>query len=418
MTFIIHRGASEIGGSCVEVNTSATRIIIDIGTPLMPLEENENILPGIPSLFDCANDKKTALLISHAHQDHYGLISHVNKTIPIYLGEASHKLIELTATFTGKEKFITNPHYIENNKSFIFGDIEITPYLMDHGAFDAYAFLVCGEGKSLLYTGDFRGHGRKWKHFYKFLHIAPKNINWLLMEGTSLSRSRQRFLTETQLEKQFVQTYKETNGINLVYLSGQNIDRLVTIFRSCKRSRKTFVIDFYIATVLTELAALGHNVPYPSSGYLNIRVFFPNLLKQKMEKLNRKDLIEQFIDYEITPEQINQNAKNIVMTVRPSMDHEIKRIKNLSGGKLIYSMWEGYKDQPGTERFISHLVKRGITITTIHTSGHADFFTLQKLLDTVKPAEVVPIHTTESDNYKEIFPNSTIKQVFDGEIAG
>ena len=35
MTFIIHRGASEIGGSCVEVCSASTRIIVDIGMPLM-----------------------------------------------------------------------------------------------------------------------------------------------------------------------------------------------------------------------------------------------------------------------------------------------------------------------------------------------------------------------------------------------
>ena len=435
MTFTIHRGASEIGGSCVEVCTSTTRIIIDIGMPLqnpdgsgfdqskmseMSKEDllKEKILPNIQPLFTSNDEKKTALLISHAHQDHYGLISHVNKNIPIYLGEATHKLIELTAAFTGKETVIKNPLYIENYKSFTFGDIEITPYLMDHAAFDAYAFLVRGEGKSLFYTGDFRSHGRKSKLFYKLLHITPKNINWLLMEGTTLSRSKKRFETETQLEKQFLQTFKETDGINLVYLSGQNIDRLVTIFRSCKRSRKIFVIDFYIAAVLTELAALGHKVPYPSAGYSNIRVFFPNLLKRKMEKLNRKDLIERFIDYEITPEQINRNVKNIVMSVRSSMDHEIKRIENLSGGKLIYSLWEGYKNQPGTERFLSQLINRGVTIIPIHTSGHADFYTLQKLLDKIKPACLVPIHTTEGSNYKDIFPNFNIRQVRDGEIVG
>jgi ribonuclease J len=256
MTFTIHRGASEIGGSCVEINTSSTRLIIDIGLPLTQNDtstddlQNEKVLPDIPSLFGSADDKQTALLISHAHQDHYGLMSYVDKDIPVYLGEATHKLIELTAIFTGKEKVIGKPLYIENEIAFTFGDIEITPYIMDHAAFDAYAFLIRGEGKSLLYTGDFRGHGRKSKIFYKFLHIAPKNVDWLLMEGTSLSRSKQRFL-----------------------------------------------------------------------------------------------------------------------------------------------------------------------IITIHTSGHADYYTLQKLLDTIQPVEVVPIHTTEAENYKVHFPKSNIKQVFNGETV-
>jgi Cft2 family RNA processing exonuclease len=35
MTFAIHRGASEIGGSCVEVCTAKTRIVVDIGMLLL-----------------------------------------------------------------------------------------------------------------------------------------------------------------------------------------------------------------------------------------------------------------------------------------------------------------------------------------------------------------------------------------------
>lgn len=35
LNFKIHRGTKEIGGSCVEVWTSNTRIIIDMGMPLV-----------------------------------------------------------------------------------------------------------------------------------------------------------------------------------------------------------------------------------------------------------------------------------------------------------------------------------------------------------------------------------------------
>ena len=35
MKFIIHRGTQEIGGSCVEVCTKNTRILIDFGMPLV-----------------------------------------------------------------------------------------------------------------------------------------------------------------------------------------------------------------------------------------------------------------------------------------------------------------------------------------------------------------------------------------------
>ncbi len=35
MNFKIHRGTKEIGGSCVEVWTESTRIVVDFGMPLV-----------------------------------------------------------------------------------------------------------------------------------------------------------------------------------------------------------------------------------------------------------------------------------------------------------------------------------------------------------------------------------------------
>ena len=441
MTFTIHRGANEIGGSCVEVCSATTRIVIDIGMPLvnpdgsdfdssrtqtMTTEDliKEKILPNIPSLYHPrpSDDKETVLLISHAHQDHYGLVAFVEKTIPVHLGKATHTLIELSAVFNFSQKakenrkVIENPHYFESYQSFAIGDFEITPYLMDHASFDAYAFLLRMGGKSLLYTGDFRAHGRKWKSFYKFLHIAPKKVDYLLMEGTSLSQQKQRFKTETQLEEQFAKTFRETRGINMVYLSGQNIDRLVTVFRACKKCGKLFVIDFYIAYVLTAIAELGYGVPYPSPDFPAVRVFFPVLLKKRMEHYNRTDLISRFAQYEIGKEEIYEKSGIITMTVRPSMRFDIREI-GLKGGTLVYSLWEGYKKNETTEQFLSMLIDRGADIATIHTSGHADYAALKKMLDELQPKELVPIHTLAADQYQKLFPDSNVHQARDGELV-
>ncbi|MCL2480457.1 MAG: AAA family ATPase [Spirochaetaceae bacterium] len=435
MTFTIHRGAAEIGGSCVEVCTTTTRVIIDIGMPLMnpdgsefdskkiselSVEElrKEKILPAIPALYNSADSKETALLISHPHKDHYGLMNFVDKKLPVYIGETSHKLIEISAVFAGEKPVIENPRYIKAYEPFNFGNIEITPYFMDHACCEAYAFLLRADEETIFYSGDFRAHGRKWRSFYKFLHIAPKNVDYLLMEGTSLSREKQKFQSEEQLEAQFVKTFKETKGINLVYVAGQNIDRLVTIFRACKRCGKTFVIDFYIANILSTMAELGYGVPHPSESFSNVKVFFPKFLRRRIENLNRSDLFERYREFEIDQDEINKKTKNIVMTVRTSMEHEIKQIETLSGGTLIYSMWEGYKENISTERFLSNILKRGAVITTIHTSGHADYYTLQKMIDAVKPKQLIPIHTLESGKYKTIFPEVSVKQAVNGETIG
>jgi len=57
---------------------------------------------------------------------------------------------------------------------------------MGHSAFDAHGFLVQAGEKSLFYTGDFRGHGRKSKLLDNLI-VSPPQVNALLMEGTLIS---------------------------------------------------------------------------------------------------------------------------------------------------------------------------------------------------------------------------------------
>ena len=72
----IHRGAHEIGGSCVEVESNGSRIVLDVGKPLWA-EWNEQVpLPMVRGLADGSDSSLAGLLISHPHMDHYGLIDH------------------------------------------------------------------------------------------------------------------------------------------------------------------------------------------------------------------------------------------------------------------------------------------------------------------------------------------------------
>ncbi|MCL1817412.1 MAG: AAA family ATPase, partial [Spirochaetaceae bacterium] len=113
--------------------------------------------------------------------------------------------------------------------------------------------------------------------------------------------------------------------------------------------------------------------------------------------------------------EIDSRAGNVVMTVRPSMMQDLRRISDISGGTLIYSMWEGYRENDSTKRFLANLAQCGAEITTIHTSGHADYYTLQKMVDTVRPRHLIPIHTFEGSRYQSFFPEVAVKNILDGE---
>ena len=431
MKFKIHRGTKEIGGSCVEVWTESTRILLDFGMPLVekngkefdfgkyksskPIELVEKgVLPDIKGLYDNSDNLIGGVIISHPHQDHYGLTNYINNSIQYYLGEATHKIIELNNLFTPQKIYLRNTNHFEKEKTFKIGDISITPYWVDHSAFDAYSFLVEAKGKSLFYSGDFRSHGRKAKAFYWFTHNAPQNVDYLLLEGTTISRGHKGFKTESEIEDELIEVFKQQGKINLIYTSGQNIDRLTSIYRACKRTGKIFVVDIYVAKVLKELSQYA-KIPYPSENFENLKVMFPLFTSRRLKNDGNEKILYEFKKFKITKEEIGNQAEKIVMTVRPSMQKDLERIAGIEGGNFIYSMWEGYLQKSVTMKFVDYLTNRKLTLHKIHTSGHADTKTLKKMVEAIKPKNIVPIHTFEGGKYKDIF-NKPIVELNDGEI--
>jgi len=115
----------------------------------------------------------------------------------------------------------------------------------------------------------------------------------------------------------------------------------------------------------------------------------------------------------ITKKEISENRKDIVMAVRPLMKFDLEHIKNLQGGTLIYSLWEGYLKKENTKKFVDYLNKN-FQVVKIHTSGHADIETLKEMTNIIKPKCIIPIHTFKGNLYKQCF-DYPVLEVKDGE---
>ncbi|MEA3494681.1 MAG: MBL fold metallo-hydrolase [Bacteroidota bacterium] len=431
MNLKIHRGTKEIGGSCVEVWTDKTRILIDFGMPLVNKDGTEfnfykykklsvkeliekKILHDIKGLYEHEKAEIDGVVLSHPHQDHYGFMNYINSDIPFYLGEATHEIIKISKIFTPQNVHLENTEYFKMEKKFQIGDFTITPFRMDHSAFDSYAFLIEADGKSLFYSGDFRGHGRGKNFLNWFTHNAPQNVDYLLLEGTTIGKKGKPFKTEEEIQKELIEVFNQPNKINLVWTSGQNIDRLVSIYKACNKTNKIMVVDVYVATVLKKLSKYAR-IQYPSNSFKNLKVMFPYYASDRLSKEGNVKILYEFKKLKIAKKDISKKSNDIVMLVRPSMKDDLKLITNIDGGNLIYSMWLGYKKKDYTKNFLDYLESRNFTIHDIHTSGHADIRTLKKLVKSIKPKNIVPIHTFEGDKYKDIF-NEPIVELKDEEI--
>ena len=423
MNLTIHRGTNEIGGSCIELQSHNSRILLDFGMPLLnangkifnfreyeKLSVNElvskSVLPNVKEAYS-ENSKINGLIISHSHGDHYGLMQYLNKDIPVWIGEATHEILKLNNIFQNQNNVIENPNYFKRWKKFKIGDFTITPYWNDHSAFDAYSFLIEANGKKLFYSGDFRSHGRKKEVYKNFIENPPKDIDCLIMEGTTIGRNVIKTKTEDDIENDFLECFKNSNSINYVFTSTQNIDRLVSIYKASLRARKTFVVDVYGAHILEKLSDFA-KLPSLLKGYPSMGVYFYSKPTSKLMRKGYKKMVYKYTQKKIEKDDIINNPSNYVVLVRSSMVNDLKSM-NIKNGNFIYSMWFGYKDQPKTKEFIDLFANNNFEIIDIHTSGHADVETLKEYANAINPKTIIPIHTNNKKDYKNIFSKTVLE---------
>ena len=425
----IHRGTHEIGGSCVELHCGDSRIILDVGMPLVKPDGSEfdmreyaglsgpellenGVLPSVEGLYEWQEPSVAGILLSHAHMDHYGFIGHVHPQIPIYASEETFTLLKVSKRFIDSTPTIKKPVVFSWGQPFECGAFKVIPHLVDHSACGAYAFLVEAEGKRVLYSGDLRDHGKKSKTFSMLIKAVPKGIDAVLLEGTMLGREGAVARTEEELYEEAVQICRETKGPVLACQSGQNIDRLCVFFKAAKRTGRLFLIDPYVAHILDSLYAPPRiNIPTVSRNESIMKVFYPSYLRQS-------DIALRYGPYKIEAEEVAAESKHVLMIVRQTMLGYLKKVhKNgnvLTGGMLLYSMWSGYKEKRGMKTFLEGIEEQGMKVRDLHTSGHANVEALQKLVARIDPKRTIPIHTFHKSDYERLFGPSVVT-LEDGE---
>ncbi len=442
MQLIIHRGTKEIGGTCVEVSAGDTRIILDFGMPLgnglggefneKVIEDesvdeliNKKILYPIKGLYKDTPPQINAILISHSHKDHYGFLKYAHPDIPIYMSAGARRLIDVLNIFIKKEGRITLPEAVKivrDQVPFDMGGLRITPYLVDHSAFDAMSFHVVEKtsGKNIFYTGDFRAAGWKEKLFKRFVTKPPKGVDCLLMEGTMLEREAGKYPTEQDVLDRMIEILRATDHkVTFACCSGQNIDRIVTFYKAARRTKTLLIIDPYMACVLNAIKTSRSRIP--QMDWNSVRVFIANyygkgdIYVNKINDSAFRRLLPQLARSKIKPLNFPKLDLKALVLMRGSMIPALEKIPGMKGSKMVYSQWRGYleKDSADARRFKDFVSKYDLDLEHVHTSGHATVEALKTFANALNPKVLVPIHTFKKDKYPDLFNN--VKILNDGE---
>lgn len=407
----IHRGASEVGGSCIELEAGGQRLVLDIGLPLSASDPDQVSLPNIAGLLG-GDASLRGVVLSHAHPDHYGLVERVGADVPICAGRATARILREAAFFTRSGADLRLAAELEHKQPLQLGPFTVTPYLVDHSAFDAYALLVEADGRRLFYSGDFRAHGRKKRTMEQLLRSPPTGVHVLLMEGTTLGRpaSSNPMLSERAVEDAARRVFLDSDGLVLCFFSPQNVDRLVSLFRAAKRAGRTFVYDLYAASVAR---ATGRPETIPQPEWPEVRVFLPALQRTRVIVSGQFERVDTVKTARIYEDELIRERAHLAMLFRHSMGPELAKTGCLEGARAIWSQWPGYLDQRAGVKTRDWLAARGIPLEIIHTSGHASVGDLRRLAEAFADARLVAIHSDHPAQFAETFGRAEFHE--DGE---
>lgn len=346
LSYKILDGEGRIGANLIEIGYRKTKLLVECGLELEPTESGKEIRENV------LNSRYDACLVSHCHADHAGLIDKIEKKTKVYIGPTAKRILQITE----KKKY---SKVLTFGGKMNIGGITVTPYLCDHSAMDSYMLHFSANEKSILYTGDFRGHGRK--SYSALLSRLPK-VDILICERTNPADIKA--WSEAKLQEKFEELMRGNRDI-YVLTGTMNVDRIVTIYKASRKTRRLILVD---GTQALRLNKIGGSIPHPRS--------------HKEIKVVRPSATCKF-----------SGMQPYTMLVRSSMTAALdKLLETRPNAALIYSMWSGYREKEEIKRLLEIFERRNCPIYTLHTSGHADSDAIQKLIDTVKPKEIKYVH--------------------------
>jgi ribonuclease J len=502
-------GVEEIGGNAFLVDDGKSRIFLDFGRRFGndPIEgqASGHMRPGVGDYFDeflqprghcMARDLSKlqvipddlslyrqdiggtngpagadAVIVSHAHADHAGLIGLLKPEVPILMSQESHATLgSLEETGQGgvwneytnfrakgygykkdggistRPKRETTKRAFQDATETDVGDWDVRQFTVDHSIHGARGTILSGRDTTIAYTGDFRMHGRLKHETDSFLERAG-GADVLITEGTNVHQGHKHVgnSDENGVEEEIESIIRGNDGFVAIAFPPRDLDRFVSIWHVAKKLGRRLAITTKQAHLVESLRATGRDdLPDPRSDphlAIHLRNRGRGTIAQNQGILSLFDdggagtqievaneewdrvLASEYAKWEVpylecgntvTSGQIGAAPEEWMFSISFWSITDLFDIfpGNAPGGVYIHSMTQPFNDemQISDRKLTRWLAAFNLRRADTHVSGHLSEEELHWAIDEIGAKILVPIHSLHPGITKDRFEARTGKK--------
>lgn len=300
-------------------------------------------------------DGRSSVFISHLHLDHTSLVRYLDSAVPLYYPAAMEDL-RATCAATGYVPWRKPAGTaVADRQTIRCGEIEVQFVAVDHDLPGATGFLIRTPDLTLAYTGDHRWHGLHPELTEAFAHAA-QGVDVLIQEAVSLvppdAVPPLERLSEAEVIARFGELLASARGLGVANLYPMNRERVAALAQACSDHGRELLLEEREAAVagwhgiLADVDAVASN---PSRYCVGL-------------------------NFESLPKLIDLRPPEGSVFVQ-------------SDGSPLGS-WD-----PAWNVMLAWIQTFGLELVYLGSSGHSRPEDIVRMVDTVKPGLVLPVHS-------------------------
>jgi ribonuclease J len=411
----VYGGLGEIGGNCVVIEDREGKIVFDNGIKfsvlrrfyggrIEPLGLSElRSVGAVPPLE--ALQGASAIYVSHLHLDHTGLLSSIppevsikvpnmrvlENTLASWYRRPGSWLAYIPPDYTAKVEEVKSKREDENN---------VMAIPVSHSCFPAYSFLYAGSDTTIFYSGDLR-----FEPLTNICHrldeimrdVGIDGVDVALLEGTNFNAEYTPITAS--MFRDYISLLLREYDLTSISVDPLDLEAFMAILDSSLLMGKNLVIGSErLLWVIDEVKGLKSEAL--DKIYISEELEVPTpLLLRNISLVN----------------EVFKSPENYVLIIEPvGLLQIFRKLKiwgespNLIGSVVVLMDPEPRESIKEVEEgaLRTWLKSFGIQAFRLRLSGHYLPHQFHNIIETLKPKNLIPLHTEETDLMNKLFKKS------------